>query len=138
MSIPFIPYLKGFNEIHPPIEVFSKIVGAYEEAYVDVSSYVPKEAKRAVILAALDPSAIIAANLLNVNHSIYDNLVDYNVYGSVSLLKLAGEPADNIVCMPWCQYFVPLSPDRRYAYDISGDFNGNTVFIRHWLIGYLF
>jgi len=122
--------------LETPIQVLNRMnVAAWEEAYVDLSLQIPyPRARHAFILAALLPSVLIQADLLQVGHGIYDNLVDYNVWGNIELLKLAG--IATCVAEPWVHYLVKIT-DRRYAYDISGAFNGNTVNIWHYLLGYV-
>jgi len=122
--------------LETPIQVLNRMnVAAWEEAYVDLSLQIPyARARHALILASLSPSGLIQANLLQVGHGIYDNLVGYNVWGNINLLKPAG--IATCVAEPWVHYLVKIT-DRKYAYDISGAFNGNTVNIWHYLLGYV-
>jgi len=127
-----VPDLR-FCPLVPPVRVLNRIRGASEEAYVDLSTWTPREAKYALILASCSPSGLNEADRLEVGHGIYDNLIDYNVYGNINLLKPAGTL--DVVRVPWVLYAVALE-NSRYAYDITGTFGQNSVLLQHWLIGF--
>jgi len=122
--------------LETPIQVLNRMnVAAWEEAYVDLALQIPyARARYAIILAWLGISGADMATALGVGHGIYDNLVDYNVYGNINLVKEAGTLW--VVPMPWVQYMVKIT-NRRYAYDISGGWGNNTVNIWHYLLGYV-
>jgi len=135
MSIDVIPYIKGFHEYLPVTEILTRDnIGAVEEAYVDLSARVPKPARFALILVEFYPYTIVTADALSARSYLYDNLVDYNVYGLSWLEKAAAEAQ-----VRWrqgrIQFILPLT-GRKYAYDISGIFNANRVALKHWLAGY--
>jgi len=130
-----IPHAVGFHMIHPPILILNRVnVGANEDATIDLSSYLPYEARYAVLLVEFLYRTLVTENWLKVEHIIYDNIDDYNEYARLGLTKEAGQSIVQI--LPNRYTFIVKLADRTYFYEIAGTWNSQTVNCHHWLLGY--
>jgi hypothetical protein len=114
------PTLDGwlFKEVYPPkwITIANQI---YEnvEGLVDLSEFVPSDAKYAVMLTSFMINTCDIESRVDVAYDFYDNLDDYNTYGVGKYLKLVDVDRLNTVSGLWSLWVVKLT-DCKFAYDV--------------------